>query len=122
MSLKKNENILIDSSISLNSAKLNSINEIENIQKNCNDYNFSKNSKRVKFIDQPNIIDVESWKKYNLEYTEDENFDNYIEEIQKNQNNENKNNNNNINNDNNIYKKNNKRNKKDDITCTCNII
>ena len=69
--------------------------------------NKEKKKKRVKFSGEIIFIDVECWKKYNMELTADENFD-----INDEENNENgKNNNDN---------KNNK--KKENIFCTCNII
>jgi ankyrin repeat protein len=36
------------------------------------------NSKKVKINDKVDIIDVESWKKYNLEQTADENFEEFL--------------------------------------------
>ena len=131
MSSKKNENILIDSSLSLNNENIyNSINGNENqnfyndnVYNRYNGYNniysnknkSSKNFKKVKFIESPKIIDVECWKKYNLEQTADENFEDYLEEIQNNEKN---------NNQNKKDKQNKQKNKSksDTITCTCNII
>ena len=133
MSSQKNKNILIDSSLSLNNENINNSHSIiGNENKNFyndnayNGYNniysnknkSSKIFKKVKFIEKPKIIDVECWKKYNLEQTADENFEDYLEEMQNNQEN--------INNDdlNKKDKKNNQKNKSktDNITCTCNII
>ena len=126
MSSKKNENILIDSSLSLNNENIDkSTNAIENQNiYNDNGYNnniysnknkSSKDFKRVKFIEKPKIIDVECWKKYNLEQTADENFDDYLEEIENSQNNDKKNKK--IN-----QKKESNKSKSDTITCTCNIM
>ena len=115
----KSDNILIDSSLSLNSSKINNINYNYYENDNRNIYNSkmeisSKRKKRVKFIEEPKIIDVECWKKYNLDQTAEENFENYLEELENKENKENKE----INN-----KKTKNRNKsKDSITCTCNII
>ena len=71
--------------------------------------------KRVKFIDKITFIDVECWKKYNMEQTADENFDDGNEEEEddveiKNETNEKSNNN----------KK--RKNKKDNVVCTCNVV
>ena len=55
-----------------------------------------ENTRKVKFIDQVVIIDVECWKQYNLEQTADENFDAFFMDFDKedkdNSNNGNKNN------------------------------
>ena len=78
-----------------------------NVNNNINNKNKEKKKKRVKFSGEIIFIDVECWKKYNMELTADENFN-----INEEENNENEKNNN----DN----KNNK--KKENIFCTCNII
>ena len=121
MSKMKNDIISTDSSLSLNNPKINS-NEYENNnnnERNIYDSNIEKSSKsrkKVKILEQAFIIEVESWKKYNLDQAFDENYDDYLEEIEKNENKKEENNNNN-------NKNNKSRNKsKDSITCTCNII
>ena len=119
MSKMKNDIISTDSSLSLNNQKINS-NEYENNnnnERNIYDSNIEKSSKsrKVKILEQAFIIEVESWKKYNLDQAFDENYEDYLEEIEQNENKKEENNNNN--------KKNKSRNKsKDSITCTCNII
>ena len=77
-----------------------------------NDTNIKK-AKKVKFSEKVVYIDVECWKKYNVELTADENFDDINEEeINDNQKkDDNKNNNNNK-----IIKR------KENIVCTCNVI
>ena len=74
-------------------------------------------TKKVKFNNKVEVIDVECWKIYNAEQTADENFDAFFTDFEKEDkekiNKEEKKNNNN----------NNKRNtKKDTISCTCTII
>ena len=74
-------------------------------------------TKKVKFNNKVEVIDVECWKIYNAEQTADENFDAFFTDFEKEDkekiNKEEKKNNNN----------NNKRNtKKDTISCTCAII
>ena len=83
-------------------------------ERNNNNVTNDIKKKRVKFIDKITIIDVECWKKYNMEQTADENFyDNNEDEEEdvevKNETNDKTNN-----------KK--KKNKKDNVVCTCNII
>ena len=83
-------------------------------ERNKNNVTNDIKKKRVKFIDKITIIDVECWKKYNMEQTADENFyDNNEDEEEdvevKNETNDKTNN-----------KK--KKNKKDNVVCTCNII
>ena len=93
---KQKNNILVDSSYSINEQN--------------NNY---KNKKHVTIVDRIIIIDVENWKKYNLEHTAEENLEDYLEELQ------------NQNKDKDRNKEKNKKKKKsksDDITCTCNII
>ena len=72
----------------------------------------SKKQKKVKFSRKVIYIDVECWKKYNLENTLDENLDNLKEEEEE---------------DNNKLKNNDNQNKvsgskKDNIVCTCILI
>jgi len=126
----KQYNILIEDSI--NKKELNKNwknNNNENLQKNFNDnnsmlknknvktlmktYNSKKNSKKVKIIDNIEIIDVECWKKYNLEQTSDENIEDYLEEIERNEelNKKTKNNNNRR-----------TKSKTENVTCTCILI
>ena len=83
-------------------------------ERNNNNVTNDIKKKRVKFIDKITVIDVECWKKYNMEQTADENFyDNNEDEEEdvevKNETNDKTNN-----------KK--KKNKKDNVVCTCNII
>ena len=122
----KENNILIDDTFSVkeennnynenlqnksNSMKFKNENYIESI----NGYiNTNKNSKKVKFSDKVEIIDVESWKKYNLEQTADENIENYLEELERNEEQETK-------------KSKNSKNKRtksktDNVFCTCILI
>ena len=89
--MSKNSNNLIDNSLSLIDSKNSNILENESLQKNNEDeYSTSnkklkqKNSKKVRFKENPLIINVECWKKYNLEQTANENFENYIVEIENN--------------------------------------
>ena len=126
----KQYNILIEDSI--NKKELNKNwknNNNKNLQKNFNDnnsmlknknvktlmktYNSKKNSKKVKIIDNIEIIDVECWKKYNLEQTSDENIEDYLEEIERNEelNKKTKNNNNRR-----------TKSKTENVTCTCILI
>ena len=109
---------LIDSSISMTEEKGENINQNGNIQNSYSNTNCIPNGKnkiskkRVKLIDKVVVIEVESWKAYNLEQTADENLDNFIKDKEKN--NEKKNNN----------TSNNQKHqsKKENVTCTCNII
>ena len=83
------------------------------------------NSKKVKINDKVDIIDVESWKKYNLEQTADENFEELLKmeyENEKKEETGDKNDKNDKNNANN--KKNIKRVKgrNGNVSCTCIII
>ena len=72
-----------------------------------------KKTKKVKFSEQVIYIDVECWKKYNVELTADENFDDINDdEINDNQKKDDNRNNNN----NKITKR------KENIICTCNVI
>ena len=82
-------------------------------KKNKKDSNENNNTKKVKFSDKVDEILVESWKRYNLDQTADENFDAFFMNNQDEEK-ENKNNN----------KSNNKKSngKRDNISCTCNII
>ena len=77
-------------------------------ERNNNNITKEIKKKRVKFIDKITFIDVECWKKYNVEQTADENY----YEINEEEINELKNKNND----------NNKRNKKDNVFCTCNVV
>ena len=127
----KQNNILIDDSIDMKKQEKNLKNNInENIQKNYNDnnsklknknsktlisaYNSKKNSKKVKIIDNIEIIDVECWKKYNLEQTADDNIEDYLEEIERNEDLNNKK----------PKNSNNKRTKSktENVTCSCVLI
>ena len=123
--MSKNSNNLIDNSLSLVDSKNSNILENENLQKNNEDeYSTSnkklkpKNSKKVRFKENPLIINVECWKKYNLEQTANENFENYIDEIENNNNEENSKNQTNKNDKNNRKR----QSKADNVTCTCHII
>ena len=83
-------------------------------ERNNNNITKEIKKKRFRFIDKITFIDVECWKKYNMEQTADENFyDNNEDEEEdvevKNETNDKTNN-----------KK--KKNKKDNVVCTCNII
>ena len=75
----------------------------------ANNNNKEKKKKKVKFSGEIIFIDVECWKKYNMEQTADENFEEEINEEENNEKGKNKND-----------KKYNK--KKDNIICTCNLI
>ena len=129
----KQSNILIDDSIDMKAQNKNwKNNKNENLQKNYNDnnnnfrlnnkndktlintYNSKKNSKKVKIIDNIEIIDVECWKKYNLEQTADDNIEDYLEEIERNEDLNNKK----------PKNSNNKRTKSktENVTCTCALI
>ena len=79
-------------------------------------------SKKVKINDKVDIIDVESWKKYNLEQTADENFEEFLKVEYENENKEENGNKNDKNSTNN--KKNSKRirSKNGNVSCTCIII
>ena len=84
-------------------------------ERNNNNITKEIKKKRVKFIDKITFIDVECWKKYNVEQTADENYydgndDEEDESEAKNETND-KNNNN---------KK--RKNKKDNVVCTCIVI
>ena len=122
----KENNILIDDTFSL---KEENNNYNENLQNKNNSMKFknenyiasingyintNKNSKKVKFSDKVEIIDVECWKKYNLEQTADENIENYLEELERNDEQETK-------------KSKNSKNKRtksktDNVFCTCILI
>ena len=127
----KQNNILIDNSIDMKEQNKNwKNNKNENLQKNYNDsntklksknsktlmstYNSKKISKKVKIIDNVEIIDVECWKKYNLEQTADDNIEDYLEEIERNEDLNNKK----------PKNSNNKRTKSktENVTCTCVLI
>ena len=80
------------------------------------------NSKKVKINDKVDIIDVESWKKYNLEQTADENFEEFLKMEYENENKEetgDKNDKNNTNNKKTIKKV---RGRNGNVSCTCIII
>ena len=83
------------------------------------------NSKKVKINDKVDIIDVESWKKYNLEQTADENFEEFLKMEYENENKEetgdknDKNDKNNANNKKNIKRV---RGRNGNVSCTCIII
>ena len=118
----KNSNNLIDSSsLSFSDGKIyNSINEngkSQNIYKNdISKTKSMKNSKIVKIIDTPIIIDVECWKQYNYDQTADENLEDYLEDLEKKE----KDNDTELT-DNNKNKQRNKA-KTENVTCTCNLI
>ena len=79
-------------------------------------------SKKVKINDKVHIIDVECWKKYNLEQTADENYEEFVKmelENKKNEENGNKNDKNNKNNKNNAKRV---KGKNGNVSCTCIII
>ena len=86
----------------------------------CNDI---INSRKVKINSKVEIIDVESWKKYNLEQTADENFEEFLkmeyENEQKEKENENKGNTSNKNIQNNIKRI---KGRQGNVSCTCVII
>ncbi len=74
-------------------------------------------TRKVKFIDEAVIIDVECWKRYNLEQTADENFDAFFMDFDKeDKDNSNKGNRNNTNGNKKL------KDRKDNVSCTCNII
>ena len=83
-------------------------------ERNNNNITKEIKKKRVKFIDKITFIDVECWKKYNVEQTADENYydanDDEDESEVKNETNDKGNNDNK------------RKNKKDNVVCTCNII
>ena len=127
----KKNNILIDDSIDIKQQNKNrKNNKNENLQKNYNDNNFKlknknaktlmsafnskKNSKKVKIIDNIEIINVECWKKYNMEQTVDDNIEDYLEEIERNEELNNKK-------PKNINNKRSKS-KTENVTCTCVLI
>ena len=78
------------------------------------------NSKKVKINDKVDIIDVESWKKYNLEQTADENFEEFLKMEYENETKEKNGNKNDKNNSNNKIKR--VRGKDGNVSCTCIII
>ena len=124
---KDDENLIKKSNLK---EQVNNINKIKKPQTTRNNIkpktllgskqnlNSSNNkTKKVKFNNKVEVIDVECWKIYNAEQTADENFDAFFTDFEKEDkekiNKEEKKNNNN----------NNKRNtKKDTISCTCAII
>ena len=127
----KKNNILIDDSIDIKQQNKNrKNNKNENLQKNYNDnkfklknkntktlmsaFNSKKNSKKVKIIDNIEIINVECWKKYNMEQTVDDNIEDYLEEIERNEELNNKK-------PKNINNKRSKS-KTENVTCTCVLI
>ena len=127
----KKNNILIDDSIDIKQQNKNrKNNKNENLQKNYNDnkfklknkntktlmsdFNSKKNSKKVKIIDNIEIIIVECWKKYNMEQTVDDNIEDYLEEIERNEELNNKK-------PKNINNKRSKS-KTENVTCTCVLI
>ena len=81
------------------------------------------NSKKVKINSNVEIIDVESWKQYNLEQTADENFEELLkieyENEKEEKENGNKNNTNNKNNKNNVRRV---KGRQGNVSCTCIII
>ena len=84
-------------------------------KKSKKDSNKNHNIKKVKFSDKVDEILVESWKRYNLDQTADENFEAFlISEFEEEKENKSKDND----------KSNNKKSngKRDNISCTCNII
>ena len=122
----KENNILIDDTFSVKEENNNYNENLQNKNNNMkfknekyrasiNSYiNTNKNSKKVKFSDKVEIIDVECWKKYNLEQTADENIENYLEELERNDEQETK-------------KSKNSKNKRtksktDNVFCTCILI
>ena len=128
---KKKNNILIDDSIDIKQQNKNrKNNKNENLQKNYNDnkfklknkntktlmsaFNSKKNSKKVKIIDNIEIINVECWKKYNMEQNVDDNIEDYLEEIERNEELNNKK-------PKNINNKRSKS-KTENVTCTCVLI
>ena len=124
----KENNILIDDSFSEKEGNRNYINYNKNFQKETNDkffqnkyirtnnnFNSKKNSKKVNITDKVEIIDVECWKKYNLEQTADENIQDYLEELAKNEEQETKKSKNSNNNKR-------KKSKTDNVFCTCILI
>ena len=123
---KNSNNLNVSSLLSFSDSKINnSINEngkSQNIYKNdisktnTNKYKSMKNSKIVKIIDTPIIIDVECWKQYNYDQTADENLEDYLEDLEKKE----KDNDTELT-DNNKNKQRNKA-KTENVTCTCNLI
>ena len=122
----KENNILIDDTFSVKEENNNYNENLQNKNNNMkfknekyrasiNSYiNTNKNSKKVKFSDKVEIIDVECWKKYNLEQTADENIEDYLEELERNEEQETK-------------KSKNSKNKRtksktDNVFCTCILI
>ena len=92
----KQKYILIDDSFDMKEQnKIWKNNKNENLQKNYNDnnsslknknaktlmsnFNSNKNSKKVKIIDNIEIINVECWKKYNMEQTVDESIEEHLQ-------------------------------------------
>ena len=122
----KGNNILIDDSFSVKEENNNYNGNFQNKNNNMkfknenyraqiNGYiNTNKNSKKVNFSDKVEIIDVECWKKYNLEQTADENIENYLEDLERNEEQETK------------KSKTNKskrtKSKTDNVFCTCILI
>ena len=86
----------------------------------CNEF---LNLKKVKINSNVEIIDVESWKKYNLEQTADENFEELLkieyENEEEGKENGNKNNINNKSNKNNVKRF---KGRQGNVSCTCIII
>ena len=82
----------------------------------------NKPIKHVKFLDKVDIVKIESWKKYNLEQTADENLDELFEDNSPKQKNSSqvKTNDKNNNNNNNAMKK--KKMKNPNASCACMII
>ena len=78
------------------------------------------NGKKVKISSKIEIIDVESWKKYNLEQTADENFEEFLKMEYENENKGNEKENKNNGNNNNKVKR--LRGKNGNVSCTCIII
>ena len=122
----KENNILIDDTFSVKEENNNYNENLQNKNNNMkfknekyrasiNSYiNTNKNSKKVKISDKVPIIDVECWKKYNLEQTADENIEDYLEELERNEEQETK-------------KSKNSKNKRtksktDNVFCTCNLL
>ena len=122
----KENNILIDDTFSVKEENNNYNENLQNKNNNMkfknekyrasiNSYiNTNKNSKKVKISDKVEIIDVECWKKYNLEQTADENIEDYLEELERNEEQETK-------------KSKNSKNKRtksktDNVFCTCILI
>ena len=76
-------------------------------------------SKKVKINDKVDIIDVECWKKYNLEQTADENFEEFLKMEYENENKEENGNKNDKNNKKNIKRV---KGRNGNVSCTCIII